>query len=477
MTHGLRTFNPFDPVGSWLDGLIDTMVSSASDLLGSTLTWITDQAAPDFTMRPLVSSYTLSLTLAVTVILPVLLISHFIQVARGKAGASELWDVLLFRIPRALIVSMFALTIGTLVARLSTALSASIVNYTLGEAEGDLSESISTMLPDVFLLLPGGQGVAVIMGVVMLLATVMLAFSAVVIKTLGVVLMVMVPFAAFADASARYRTLARKFVGLFAVWAFALPAQLLLFGLFFQILAQSLDAAALSEVAGDGSAQEKFDALTWLVVSAIAFIVPALAPLGMLKLLSGVVGHTTDGGERQPAASLSPAGGSGAGSAQQASSTSTPPMSASAEPTRSSVSGAPSAAGASGTSSGAAPTTGNTTPAGSAASPATAGASGRGAAGAAGMSGAMSSGGTSTGVGTAAGGASTAGASTGAAASGAGTAGAAAGAGAVSGGVGTAVVAAGAAAARMSQAARMRGSQSVQSAAMLAMHAEGNADD
>lgn len=454
----LPMFNPFDPVGSWLDGLANSMVTSAASLLDSTLSWITAQAAPDFTMAPLVSSYRLSLTLAVAVLLPTILIGHFVRVASGKVGASELWDVLLVRIPRALILSAFALTIGTMVAKLSTSLSASIVSYTLGESRAAATDTFATMLPEIFLLLPGGQGVAVIMSCVLLLATITLAFSAILIKVLGVVLMIIVPFAAFADASARYRGLARKFVGLTAVWAFAMPAQLLLFGLFFQIFVNNADALTFTHAASDDTAQQKFDALTWLVVSAIAFILPALVPLGMFKMLNGVIGHG-GGGEATSSASA-PSSGGGATSAQQASTTTSP-------------SSAGGTAGGANASSGSAGANG------------TAGTDASGAGGASGAAGASGASGASMAGASAAGGAASGGAASGAAAGGAGagvagtagTAGAAAGAGAATGGVGAAVVGAGAAAQRMSQAASMRGARSAQSAAMVAAHAEGDSDD
>lgn len=426
------TWNPFDPIGSTLSDISSKIAEATTSLFATVMSWSVEQgAAVDWGAPYFRQSYILAFTLAFSLALPIILISHFLNVNRGQAASSDLWEVFLLRLPRWLIVSMFGITFGFLLSGLITDLNRAVIAHQVGGSAEEASESITNVITASLTGSSLPVFLAIILGLVILLAALCFFLSSLILTILAQLLAVILPLGLLPDVSARYRGVARKYLTVLLVVMFAMPVQLFIFGFFVRMVADNLDAATLPGAINTSTEGDSpLIGLALLVIGSFVMFVPLFGPFAMLRFLGSMV--PTSSGDAEGKGSTPPNVAPSASTPQSASMSTSP--------------GTPSAGGAASGVSGAG---------GAAAGGAGAGA-GAGGAGGAAAGGSMA---------------------TGATASGGGAATAAAGAGAVTAGTGAVAIAGLSAAGRMAHHMKHQTSstaaQSAQAASMTAMHLDG----
>lgn len=432
-------FDVFDPVGSWFTQILTYTANASTWMFGEVMKWTSRQAQMDFEATYFLNAYKYTLAMAFFIGLPLILIKHFVDVKNRREGHSALWDVLFKRVPLFVGLSIFGVSIGIVIAQGIAKLNTSIIDYMMDMTAEELTDTYTNLIVSAMLNQQVPIFVALLAGLLVLCSIITLYVFTLLISVGAQVLGMFFPLAMLANVTHGFRGLTRKFIGLLGVVFAATPMQLLLLGFFVAMLADNADAltvsgAASSEFAGDSA----LTGIGLLVVSALVFLLPVMAPLGLLQMLGN--GGMPSGGS----GSSSGTGGSGDNSGGGISG----PQQAAARSSNGPLGGAASGGG------------GGMAPAQPVGSMTTAGVGGSasatsGASGGAGATGA----GASAGAGTSAGTAAAAGA-----------------AGAATAGVGAAVVMGLSAAGRMATAARAESNQrmqsSVQAATMAAIHLE-----
>lgn len=439
-------WNPIDDAfNSVLENIANAIAEATTAMFGWVLDTAVDQGASvDWTAPYVRNSYLFAFTLSFVVGLPIILITHLTGVKSRGEGSGEMWDVFLIRLPRWVITSMFGVTLGFLASDFINSLNASIVEYMIGGASDSAAESFEKIL------LAGLTGtglpvfLSIVLGTIILLSSLTFFITSLLVTIVAQLLCVLLPLALLSDLTRKHRGIARKYLAVTGVILAAMPVQLFVFGFFLRMVADNMAAGTIVgvvETAAEGESSPLAN-LGLLTVGSLVMLIPLMAPLAMLNLItSNLQGNIGSGGDS--------AGSGGAG-------TPSPSIGSPQQASLASDSGSAGGANAAGST------------AGGGASSAAGGASSAGAGAGAG------------GASSAAAGAGGAAAGAGGAAASAGTAAAAVGAGAATAGVGAVAVAGMAATARIAHGVQghlsAAANQTAQSASMASMHLDGGED-
>lgn len=286
----LHMFNPFDPVGSWLRGLIDNTIDSIVKLFSDAMNMIISMSSFSFTDSWFLRMYTYTFTVAFLVGLPLLLIMTFVKTASGSISPSEMWTTLGVRVPKFIVLCMFGPAIGGMLGVLIAGLDKSIIEFSFGGTADEMSTTFTNSLVSSFAGNPGGLIMSLLLALLILIAIIVFFITSMLLFVLTIAVAVFFPLAQLFDLTTSRRGITRKYLTVVMFMLALMPISLLLFGLFMQMMASNVDAGTIVGVVQNEAEGSSIRQIALLLISAIALLIPALGPIALLKFSTAFSG-------------------------------------------------------------------------------------------------------------------------------------------------------------------------------------------
>nr|WP_176705555.1 hypothetical protein [Arthrobacter sp.]AXV46684.1 hypothetical protein pA58H3_p70 [Arthrobacter sp.] len=258
-----------DPLGAIFQATRNGAEGLATELLPA----LSKATEPDLSADFFIQAYAISFAAAI-MIWGLLLIVHFVAVARGHMAGQDFVDTLFMRSVVFFAGALFGPWVGVFLVKLFGSLSDSLIVWGVGSSADKMLETMTHMLAVDPAAIPGGVIVGILLMICMilgfLLVVVMLAVMLVTLYLSGVVL----PLGLVWIASGKHDAMAKRIPVLWLCLLAAHPLLFFLMGFAFNMIAASADWMKWSG---------GLETLMSLVAAVVAMAIAGMSPMLLMK--------------------------------------------------------------------------------------------------------------------------------------------------------------------------------------------------
>jgi type IV secretion system protein TrbL len=259
-----------DPAGN----TYKMLVASAKSLTNDVLPALTHATLPDVSADWFLKAYALSFGLAIFVLV-VILVTQFVETARGRMSGQELAETLTQYGPAFLIGGIFGPVVAWFIVQFFGALSDALIQTMLSTTEGTIAGKFATMIGDDDASgIVGGAVVGTILMFFMIIAL-LLALLVLIVQLIGLYFSgVLFPLGWVWIVDARKRKFGSKIAFLWLGILASHPLLFFMLGITFSFVGANVDVF---------SSSASLDKTVTLVVSMLSLLISGLSPLLLFR--------------------------------------------------------------------------------------------------------------------------------------------------------------------------------------------------
>jgi type IV secretion system protein TrbL len=259
-----------DPAGN----TYKMLVASAKSLTNDVLPALTHATLPDVSADWFLKAYALSFGLAIFVLV-VILVTQFVETARGRMSGQELAETLTQYGPAFLIGGIFGPAVAWFIVRFFGALSDALIQTMLSTTEGTIAGKFASMIGDDDASgIVGGAVVGTILMFFMIIAL-LLALLVLIVQLIGLYFSgVLFPLGWVWIVDARKRKFGSKIAFLWLGILASHPLLFFMLGITFSFVGANVDVF---------SSSASLDKTVTLVVSMLSLLISGLSPLLLFR--------------------------------------------------------------------------------------------------------------------------------------------------------------------------------------------------